>query len=87
MWPFTADLGHRAGERVRIVVCARDLLRTPAERVPRVVGYRPRVRDEAGFHDRFAGLTGSLLADPVTAAPSSPTSCRSATGSTGSTGR
>ena len=27
-------------------------------------GYGTRVRDEAGFHERFAGLTGALLADP-----------------------
>jgi beta-galactosidase/beta-glucuronidase len=27
-------------------------------------GYGTRVRDEAAFHERFAGLTGALLADP-----------------------
>jgi beta-galactosidase/beta-glucuronidase len=27
-------------------------------------GYGARVHDEAGFHERFAGLTGALLADP-----------------------
>jgi beta-galactosidase/beta-glucuronidase len=27
-------------------------------------GYGTRVRDEAEFHERFAGLTGALLADP-----------------------